>query len=232
MKSGKKIVGLLLVVTAMVFCLAGCMKADMGVVIKEDGTASLTSKLFIEEEAYNTLLSFSSEGDEVSVEGDLDLSKFKKETVDDKVYYTFEETKQFDSYDDLEKALMSNGDEADTNVFSDVEVKKSSDGEYTFKLVTMPMDASDVSMAGSDDWLKVSMTVTLPGKVVETNGETVDKDTVKFVIDNFSESKTYSVTSEPITLGAKEIALCVAFVAIIAGTIVFVVIRRKKGYRI
>ena len=215
----------------MALCFAGCMKVDMGVEVKEDGTASLTSKMFIEEDAYNTLLAFdesASEDPNVTTSGDLDLKSFKKETIDDEVYYTYEETKNFDSYEELKNAILS-GDSEDGKMFSEVEITEDS-GSYNFKVVTEKIDASDIPVE-SNDWLTVSMTVKLPGKIAETNGEQVDDNTVKFVMKDFTESHTYEVKSSPVNFGTKDLILIVAFFAIIIGLVAFLVYRKKKGYR-
>ncbi len=231
MKSIKKSIVFILFAVMMMVCLTGCLKVDMGVEIKEDGTAALTTKLFMEEDAYKTLLSLdetASEDPNVTTSGDLDLKSFKKETIDDEVYYTFEETKELKSYEELKNAILSSVDE-DGNMFSEVEIIEESEN-YTFKVVTEKADTSDAPVS-SDNWLTISMTVTMPGNVVETNGEQVDENTVKFVMNDFTESHTYSVRSEPVKFGMRDIVLIVAFFSIIIGLIAFLVYRRKKGYK-
>ena len=244
MKSIRKFVGFGLVLAMLFVCLTGCLRIDMGVEIKEDGTASVTSKLMIEEDAYNMLASLGSsgeggdvsEGDESADSGDasvpsgsdLDLESFQKETIDGKVYYTFEETVKVASYEELEQMLVSSGDEDGVDLFSEAHVKKDGNS-YSFQATTVAMDNSASGM-GSDDWLTLSMTITLPGKISDTTGEMINENTVRFVLDDFSEAKTLFVVSEVSALNTSEILVLAACGALlVVGVVVMILQKKKKG---
>ena len=250
MKSLRKSLALCLVLCLVIVCFTGCMNIDMGVELKEDGTATLSSKLMIEESAYNTLLSFETSDDFVDsdeeglesteatedtdatepADGKLDLKSFQKEVINDEVFYTYEQTMDVASYEELEKLLVSNGDEEGVDLFSDVKIAKESNS-YLFQATTAVMDNTEETAGlAADDWLTLSLTVTLPGKIVETSGEKLDENTVRFVLNDFTDVRTLSVASEVSVFGLTEIVVCAVCGGIIVGAIVFLIVRKKKGH--
>lgn len=94
----KKIISLLLGTVMMILCLTGCVRNDIGIKINSDGTGAITATVGIEKEAYQQLKSMGSdpfEGKEVT-----------ESTYEDKTYVSYEETKVYSSYDDMERALL------------------------------------------------------------------------------------------------------------------------------
>lgn len=243
----KKMVCMGLVVSLMALCLAGCLQVDMGVVVKEDGTASLTSKIMIEEEAYLSLASFDSaenengdmgsldgiedagEGTEEEVPGEdesVDLSEFQKETIDGEVYYSFEETVEVASYEELEQMLIGSGDEDGVDLLSDVKVTKD-EGTYSFHAVTTAMEDADSSMG--TDWVKLTLTVTLPGEIVETSGEQIDENTVRFKLDDFAEEHELTVVSEVPAVSVGILVGAAVCGVVLVGCVVFFVARKRRS---
>ena len=242
MKRLKKSLLIGVLMAFVVTCLSGCLRMDLGVELREDGTASVTYKLMMEEDAYNALLAFDSgdaeEGGEPADEDEVDLREFQKETVDGEVYYTYQKTEEVESYDALGKLLVSDGDEEGVDLFSAAEVKKE-ENKYMMQLVTSLVEDSDGSegedstvdgdMSLGSDWLSLTMTVKMPGKITETTGEQLDDNTVRFVLDDFSEAHTLMVKSEVAVLKAGEVIFVVACLGVIVGCVVLLVMRKKRG---
>lgn len=255
----KKYCVLGLVVVMMLFCLTGCLRVDVGVVIKEDGTATMTSKLMIEEDAYLALLALQSDNnvgesdgwldeeggtneqepmdDEVvtertepeSEEDTLDLTKFKKEVIGGEVYYTLEETVEAASYEELAETLTTSGDADGADLFSAVNVKK--DGNmYLFEAVTtVSEEAETESPFDAMNSVTLTLTVTMPGEIEETTGEQLNENTVRFVLDDFSEAHTFTVTSKTSQVDVGQIVACVICVVVLIGCGVFFVLSKKKA---
>ena len=95
----KKKVFSLVLCTIMLLCvLTGCIHQDMGVKMNKDGTGSVTTTLGIEKEFYEQLKSMGSD-------------PFEGKTVteyqyDGSTYVAYAETKQYSSYEEMEKALL------------------------------------------------------------------------------------------------------------------------------
>ena len=230
MKGFKKLVIICLVIS-LVLCLVGCLRVDMGVVIREDGTASLTSKLMMEEDAYLTLVSFGPSGDgsveEAGEDEDsVDLTEFQKETIDGEVFYTFEETIEVGSFEELEQFLVREGDEDGVDLLSSAKVTQ--DGNvYSFEAVTTKMEDASASMG--TDWVTLTLTVTMPGEIVETTGEQLNENTVRFVLDDFSEAKTLMVQSKVPLLSVGQIVAVVACSGILVACSLFLIVRNAKA---
>lgn len=216
----------LIVAMMMAFCCVGCVKMDVGIEVKSDGKATMTSKIAIEEDAYEMLLSFSEDADEST--GDLDLKNFKKETIDDETYYSYEETQEFDSYEQLAAALSDTEATEGSKLFDKVEITTDGKKGYDFKIVTASLENdSDMESLG-DDWLTVTMTVKMPGEVQETNGEIQKDGSVRFVMNDFSANSTYQIHSEESNLQSVGIIIMgVAAAVFIVGLVL--TIRKKRS---
>ena len=196
MKNLKKLTSIILAL-CLVMCFTGCIKMDVGVNVKEDGTASMTAKMSISEDLY--LLMSESSGDE-SDEESVNINQFKKETVDGETYYSYSETKEYENYSDLiadlRKLEVSDG----MQVFDAVQIDKSDDGTYIFKVTTAIVDAPSDStgdMEIPDDWFALTLTVKMPGKITEViGGEELEDGSVRFTLKDFTEKKNLSVQSE------------------------------------
>ena len=94
----KKVLALLMSTIMLLFLLTGCIHQDMGVKMNKDGTGSITTTLGIEKDFYEQLKSMGSD-------------PFEGKTVaeyqyDGSTYVSYAETKEYSSYEDMEKALL------------------------------------------------------------------------------------------------------------------------------
>jgi hypothetical protein len=78
--------------------LTGCIHQDMGVKMNKDGTGSITTTLGIEKDFYEQLKSMGSDPFEGKT-----VSEYQ---YDGSTYVSYAETKEYSSYEEMEKALL------------------------------------------------------------------------------------------------------------------------------
>ncbi len=94
----KKIFALAMAVMMIAVMLTGCIQNDIGVKLNKDGTGSISAILGIEKDFYQNLKQMGSdpfEGKETT-----------EYTYEDNTYVAYTEVKEYDSYEDMEKALL------------------------------------------------------------------------------------------------------------------------------
>lgn len=94
----KKHITLLMAIVCMFAMLTGCVQQDIGVALNADGTGTVSATIGIEEDAYEQLVGMGSdifEGKETSTY-----------EYDGKTYVSYTETKSYEKYEDIEKALL------------------------------------------------------------------------------------------------------------------------------
>ena len=95
----KKKVFALLMSTIMLLCvLTGCIHQDMGVKMNKNGTGSITTTLGIEKDFYEQLKAMGSDPFEGKT-----VSEYQ---YDGNTYVSYAETKEYSSYEDMEKVLL------------------------------------------------------------------------------------------------------------------------------
>ena len=158
----KKHIMLLMAIVCMFAMLTGCVQQDIGVAINADGTGTVSATIGIEEDAYEQLVGMGS-----------DIFEGKETSTyehDGKTYVSYTETKSYENYEDIEKALLEMTYESDvfdglntedfetedyeesadatepTSIFKNVSIDKSSGlfySNYTFKAEMNPQEISD-----------------------------------------------------------------------------------------
>ena len=158
----KKHIMLLMAIVCMFAMLTGCVQQDIGVAINADGTGTVSATIGIEEDAYEQLVGMGS-----------DIFEGKETSTyehDGKTYVSYTETKDYASYEEIEKALLEMTYESEvfedldtgdlesemteesaestepTPIFKSVSIDKSSGlfySNYTFKAEMNPQEISD-----------------------------------------------------------------------------------------
>ena len=101
----KKHIMLLMAIVCMFAMLTGCVQQDIGVAINADGTGTVSATIGIEEDAYEQLVGMGS-----------DIFEGKETSTyehDGKTYVSYTETKSYENYEDIEKALLEMTYESD-----------------------------------------------------------------------------------------------------------------------
>ena len=179
----KKHIMLLMAIVCMFAMLTGCVQQDIGVAINADGTGTVSATIGIEEDAYEQLVGMGS-----------DIFEGKETSTyehDGKTYVSYTETKSYENYEDIEKALLEMTYESDVfdglntedfetedaeesaeaaepaPIFKSVSIDKSSGlfySNYTFKAEMNPQeisDSEDIEMALPIDTDSFRMTFTV-----------------------------------------------------------------------
>lgn len=94
----KKVFALLMSTIMLLSLLTGCIHQDMGVKMNKDGTGSITTTLGIEKDFYEQLKSMGSDPFEGKT-----VSEYQ---YDGSTYVSCAETKEYSSYEEMEKALL------------------------------------------------------------------------------------------------------------------------------
>jgi hypothetical protein len=149
-------------IVCMFAMLTGCVQQDIGVALNADGTGTVSATIGIEEDAYNQLVGMGS-----------DIFEGKETSTyehDGKTYVSYTETKSYENYEDIEKALLEMTYESDVfdglntedfetedaeesaeaaepaPIFKSVSIDKSSGlfySNYTFKAEMNPQEIAD-----------------------------------------------------------------------------------------
>ena len=179
----KKHIMLLMAIVCMFAMLTGCVQQDIGVALNADGTGTVSATIGIEEDAYKQLVGMGS-----------DIFEGKETSTyehDGKTYVSYTETKSYENYEDIEKALLEMTYESDVfdglntedfetedaeesaeaaepaPIFKSVSIDKSSGlfySNYTFKAEMNPQeisDSEDIEMALPIDTDSFRMTFTV-----------------------------------------------------------------------
>ena len=179
----KKHITLLMAIVCMFALLTGCVQQDIGVALNADGTGTVSATIGIEEDAYKQLVGMGS-----------DIFEGKETSTyehDGKTYVSYTETKSYENYEDIEKALLEMTYESDVfdglntedfetedaeesaeaaepaPIFKSVSIDKSSGlfySNYTFKAEMNPQeisDSEDIEMALPIDTDSFRMTFTV-----------------------------------------------------------------------
>lgn len=94
----KKVFALMMSTIMLLSLLTGCIHQDMGVKMNKDGTGSITTTLGIEKDFYEQLKSMGSDPFEGKT-----VSEYQ---YDGSTYVSYAETKEYSSYEEMEKALL------------------------------------------------------------------------------------------------------------------------------
>ena len=115
----KKTLAILLSAVMMIAMLTGCIHQDMGVKMNKDGTGSITTALGIEKDFYDQLVSMGSDPFEGKTTTEYEY--------DGSTYVSYAESKEYSSYEEMEKALLDMTYE--TELIENAQEDTSDDGE-------------------------------------------------------------------------------------------------------
>ena len=236
----KKHIMLLMAIVCMFAMLTGCVQQDIGVAINADGTGTVSATIGIEEEAYEQLVGMGSdifEGKETSTY-----------EYDGNTYVSYTETKEYESYENMEKALLEMTYESDvledldtedleadtfeeaaepTPIFKNVSIEKNTGlfySTYTFKAELNPQEITgteDTEMERpiDTDSLRMTFTITMPSDITQASGGKIEANKVVFEIDDITETQEFSVICEQNNVAA--VIVIIVVLIIILGSFFF-----------
>lgn len=250
----KRIFAMLACVLAMMCVLVGCVRTEVGVELKPDGSGTVGTVVMIQKEAY----------DMMKESGDPAPGKETfTETVDGKEYVGTRESTEYDSADELKSALlaltfagnlsdMENrvSDEKPENltdeivitpdepenetseqaaVFRSVEIEKNG-GKLTFRAALAPQndEGSEIlSGMGVNDMYKLKVSVTMPGEIKSHNAGTAEKTTVTWEIQDLTAENSIEIVSETGS-GSIVPVIIVALLILVLLAVIGILLAKKK----
>ena len=234
----KKHIMLLMAIVCMFAMLTGCVQQDIGVAINADGTGTVSATIGIEEDAYEQLVGMGS-----------DIFEGKETSTyehDGKTYVSYTETKDYASYEEIEKALLEMTYESEvfedldtgdlesempeestestepTPIFKNVTIEKNTGlfySTYTFKAELNPQEITETEDT------EMTFTITMPSDITQASGGTVEENKAVFEIDDITEAQEFSVISEQNNIVA--VVVIVVVLVIILGLFFF--LTKRKG---
>lgn len=129
----KKIFALLLASVSLALCLTGCVREELGIRLDKDGTGSIQATVALKKDAFEQLAAL---GGSDPFDG---KETFEVE-YDGEPYVAFSETKEYASFEEMEKALSEMTYDSD-------EIDEAADGG---EMNTEPTDEIDISDALSE----------------------------------------------------------------------------------
>ena len=242
----KKHITLLMAIVCMFAMLTGCVQQDIGVAINADGTGTVSATIGIEEDAYEQLVGMGS-----------DIFEGKETSTyehDGKTYVSYTETKSYENYEDMEKALLemtyesevleeldTEELEADTSeeaaeptpIFKNVSIEKNTGlfySTYTFKAELNPQeitesDDSELELPIDTDSFRMTLTITMPSDITQASGGEVDENKAVFEINDITEAQEFSVICEQNNVAA--VLVIIVVLVIVLGLFFF--LTKRKG---
>lgn len=226
--------------------LTGCVQQDIGVTVNSDGTGSVSATIGIKKDAYEQLIGMGTdifEGKETSTY-----------EYDGNTYVSYTETKDYESYEDMEKALLemtyesevleeldTEELEADTSekaaestpIFKNVSIEKNTGlfySTYTFKAELNPQkitesDDSELELPIDTDSYRMTFTITMPSDITQASGGEVDENKAVFEINDITEAQEFSVICEQNNVAA--VIVIIVVLVIVLGLFFF--LTKRKG---
>lgn len=239
----KKIIALLLTVVSLALCLTGCVYEKLGVKLNKDGTGSIETTIGLKKEFVKQLT-------ELGGSDPFDGKETTEIEYDGETYIAFTDTKKYESFEDMEKALAemtfdSNGMESaftsqpddDTGVsiqtedatvdtetpfFKSVKIEK--DGStYVFDAV---LNAAEGTVEGYDlsDILKVNISVEMPAKITKYKNGKVDGKKIVFDLSDISEETELYAECKV----SSPVPAIIGIVLAVAAVAAFIFLRKRK----
>lgn len=236
----KRICVLLLSVLMLAMLLTGCVSTDIGVRLDKNGTGAVTATLGIEEEFYHNLCSAGSDPFEGKITSSLEK--------DGKTYIACAETTEYDSYKEIETALLDMTydtelyenaapdetvdepvlpDQQDNHIFKKVSIEKNGGlfySTYHFSATLNPVK-KEADGYQANDLFSLSMSVEMPAKITQVQGGAAEDNRVTFDIKDITAETDYAVSSEVNHYGVV-IGIAVTLAAVL---VAFLIYTRRKG---
>ena len=165
----KKHIMLLMAIVCMFAMLTGCVQQDIGVALNADGTGTVSATIGIEKDAYEQLVGM---GTDI-----FDGKETSTYEYDGNTYVSYTETKDYASYEEIEKALLEMTYESEvfedldtgdlesemteesaestepTPIFKNVTIEKNTGlfySTYTFKAALNPQEITETEDTGME----------------------------------------------------------------------------------
>lgn len=251
----KRIFAMLTCVFAMLCMLAGCVRTEVGVELKSDGSGAVGTVVMIQKEAYDMM---KESGD--PFEGKETFT----ETVDGKEYIGTRENTEYGSADELKSALLAltfagnlsdmenrvsddkpenltdeivitpdepeNETSEQAAVFKSVEIERNG-GDLTFRAALAPQSdtgSEALSGMGFNEMYKLSVSVTMPGEIKSHSAGTVEEKTVTWEIQDLTAENSIEIVSDSGSGSIVPVIIIVLLILLLLAVIGVLLAKKKQ----
>ncbi len=251
----KRMIAMLACVLTLICMLAGCVRTEIGVELKSDGSGSVGTVVMIQKEAYDMM---KESGD--PFEGKETFT----ETADGKEYIGTRESTEYGSADELKSALLAltfagnlsdmenrvsdekpenltdeiiitpdepeNETSEQTALFKSVEIEKNG-GELTFRAALVPqsdMGSEVLSGMGFNDMYKLRVSVTMPGEIKSYSTGTVEEKTVTWEIQDLTAENSIEIVSDSGSGSVVPAVIVIVVILLLLAVIGFLLMKKKQ----
>ena len=251
----KRIFTLVSSVLLLAVLLTGCVRTEVGISLKSDGSGTVGTVVLIQSEAYEMM---KASGD--PFEG----KETYTETIDDTEYTGSKSTAEYDSAEELKAALLDltfagnaaamknrisdtkpeipsseiildeTAEESDAaqgaSIFNSAEIV-SKGGKLTFRAALNPQRSENAEGVSGDmdinEMYKLKVIVTMPGKIESASAGTVEDSTVTWNVENIITENSIEIISNA-GGSAVPMVIFVVLAVLCSGLIVLLIIKNKK----
>lgn len=251
----KRIFAMLACVLALMCMLVGCIRTEVGVELKSDGSGTVGTVVMIQKEAYDMM---KESGD--PFEGKETFT----ETLDGKEYVGTRESTEYGSADELKSALLAltfagnlsdmenrvsdekpenltdeivitpdeqeNGTSEQVAVFRSVEIEKNG-SKLTFRAALAPQsdEGSEIlSGMGVNDMYKLKVSVTMPGEIKSHSAGTVVEKTVTWEIQDLTAENSIEIVSDSGSGSIVPVIVIVLLILLLLAVIGVLLMKKKQ----
>lgn len=220
----KKIISIIVLTLSLLMMLTGCIRTELGVKLKDDGTGSVSATVSIRKDVYEMLKENGSDP--------FNGKTAETVTIGSETYLSYTETNEALTYEEIKNKLLDFTIDEDDSIklFKAVTVEKNGGlfyNSYTFKATTNVMtDNSEDKSASVNDIYKFTIKVTMPGNIAQSKGGTVEGDSIVFDIEDLTQENDLAVYSE--ANNVVTVVIIIAVLVIIAAAFVFFM-KREQG---
>ena len=243
-----KITAMIISIFMLALTLCGCMHNDVGVKLNEDGTGSISATFGIEKESYAQFKDMGSD----PFEG----KETKEYTYNGKTYVSYCETKEYSTFEEIEKALLDltyetellegpeteieessdpsnytlvipNEEKADNHIFKSVSIKKNSGIFYTVYSFNATFNPmKNTENYEANDVFRVTVSAEMPNKITQARGGKVDGNKIVWEIDDISSGEEIAAIAEHNNSGV--LIGIISFLVVAFGLFVFIIKRKQN----
>lgn len=250
----KRIFAMLACILALTLLLAGCVRTEVGVNLKSDGSGSVGTIVLIQKKAYDMMKESGDpfEGKETFCE-----------TIDDEEYIGTKESTDYGSADELKTALLAltfagnisdaekrvsydkpenltdeivvtpdvrEEDSEQAAVFKSVDIEKSG-GDLTFRAALQPQadtGGEALSGMGVNELYKLKVTVTMPGEIKSNSAGTAEGKTVIWEIKDLTAENSIEITSSAGDAGIVPVVIFVVLILLLLVAVGVLLVKKKQ----
>jgi hypothetical protein len=209
----------IVLLSLLLFLLAGCVKADIGVKVNKDGTADATFLFAVEKQMYS-MMKGTADDPLPDMKSEMESEGFTVEDYEDEEYTGYKGTNTFESFEELSV------DFADTDAPFSFEKEE---GFFSTKYVVKGSFEGEENVPDEEkmfyNQFDLNFNLELPGTIGEHNADSVEGNQMSWEL---SLIETTDIHAESSSVNTGAIILIIAIAVVVIGGLLFFILKRKK----